>query len=105
MDSEGITRAWTMVPVISRKANATHTQEISSRITRLRSDPESGVMAVGLFDGGRFVVWNVLVGVAGRMFAGLFGSVAHDWERTAPVDFELQSFGRIDAGVAGRAKT
>src|SRR5580700_6380523 len=36
MEAEGITRACTMVPVIKKKASATHTHESSSRTRRWR---------------------------------------------------------------------
>src|SRR5580658_3936442 len=108
MDSDGITRACTMVPVISRKASATQIHEISSRIRRLRNEtgscPGSCVMSVGLFYGGRFVVRSVFVGETGGVFAGRFGSVGDNWERAAFADFELQTFRWINARVAGRTE-
>src|ERR1700693_1719964 len=99
MEPEGITRAWPMVPLMSKNTSATQNQAMISRCTRCPTGTLGCASLLGL--GSAFMFHRH------GMFDWCFTSVAvHDVTclvRMALAHFQLHQVRRIDAGIARRA--
>src|SRR4029077_11473413 len=99
MEPEGITRAWPMVPLISRNTRATQNQAMISRGARAPTGTWGGASLLGL--GAAFMFHRH------GMFDWPFTSVAVHrvtcFAHNAFAHFQLHQVRRINARVAGRA--
>src|SRR6266403_495732 len=106
IEPEGITRAWPMVPLISKKTSATQNQAMTSRCTRCPT---------GTFDSASFVLRlasafrSAFMFHRHRMLVRAFTIINHRFTffaaRNIVAHFQLHQVGRIHSGVAGGAVT
>src|SRR5579859_1682869 len=99
MEPEGITRAWPIVPLISKKTSATQNQAMISCCTFWPTGTLRGCSSLLRF-GSDFMFHR-----HGMFHRALLGSAVGRALRLsrAIADFQLHQVRRIDAGVAGRA--